>query len=82
MSDTTLDMDVTTKAERYASAGTADYRVQDLNGRRLFVFRNPTPLPAGLGATAYRTQHILGPTDSIAPLAAPNNSIAVTNLLP
>lgn len=82
VADTTLDTDITEKAERYASAGVADYWVLDLNGRRLLVFRNPTPLPAGLGATAYRTQLTLAPTERISPLAAPQASILVGDLLP
>lgn len=82
VSDTTLDMDVTVKAERYASAGIADYWVLDLNGWRLLVFRDPMPLPAGLGATAYRTQKALGPSDRVAPLAPPASPITVSDLLP
>ena len=82
VADTTLSTDITEKAERYATAGIADYWVLDLEGRRLLVFRDPAPLPAGLGATAYRNQQILGPTDRIAPLAAPNGSILVGEMLP
>ena len=36
----------------------------------------------GLGATAYRTQNRLGPTDRVAPLNAPGASILVSDLLP
>jgi Uma2 family endonuclease len=82
VSDTTLDTDITEKAERYASSGVADYWVLDLNGQRLLVFRDPIPLPAGLGATAYRTQLTLAPTDRISPLAVPQASILVGDLLP
>lgn len=82
VSDTTLSTDITEKAERYATAGIADYWVLDIEGRRLLVFRDPAPLPSGLGATAYRDQQILGPTDRIAPLAAPNGSILVGEMLP
>lgn len=82
VSDTTLYTDITDKAERYATAGVGDYWVLDLNGRRLLVFRDPVALPAGLGATAYRTQLTLGPTDRVSPLAAPHASILVGDLLP
>jgi Uma2 family endonuclease len=82
VSDTTLDTDVTEKAERYATAGIADYWVLDLNSRQLLVFRDPVPLPAGLGATAYRTRRTLGPADTISPLAAPGTSVSVADLLP
>jgi Uma2 family endonuclease len=81
VADTALDTDITEKAERYASAGVADYWVLDLNGRRLLVFRDPKPLPAGLGATAYHTQLTLAPTDRVSPLAVPQTSILVGDLL-
>jgi Uma2 family endonuclease len=82
ISDSSLNIDITEKAECYASAGVPDYWVLDLNGRRLLVFRDPTPLPAGLGATAYRTQRALAPTDHVSPLAVPHVSILVSDLLP
>ena len=82
VADSTLARDTTTKAELYASAGVADYWVLDLDNRRLLVFRDPIALPAGLGATAYRTQLTLGPTDSVAPLAALAAAIRVGDLLP
>lgn len=82
VSDTTLFMDTTTKAELYATAGVQDYWVIDVENRLLLVFRDPVPLPTGLGATAYRTHFTLGPTDIISPLAAPNSSITVADMLP
>ena len=82
VSDTTLQTDLTDKAERYATAGVPEYWVLDLNGRVLHVLRDPQPLPASLGATAYRTHLILGPSDSIWPLAVPAASLPVANLLP
>lgn len=82
VADATLGTDITEKAERYATANIADYWVLDLNGRRLLVFRDPMPLPVGLGATAYKTRLTLGPADSIAPLAAPASTICIADLLP
>jgi Uma2 family endonuclease len=82
VSDTTLNVDVTEKAERYATANVADYWVLDLNSRKLLVSRDPVALPTGLGATAYRTQLPLNPTDRVSPLAAPHASILVADLLP
>ena len=82
VSDATLATDMTEKAERYATAGIADYWVLDLNGRQLLVFRDPMPLPAGLGATAYKTHLTLSPGDSASPLAAPASTIRVADLLP
>jgi Uma2 family endonuclease len=82
VADTTLYYDTTTKAELYATAGIQDYWVLDLEGKRLLVFRDPVELPAGLGATAYRRHKVLEPTETISPLAAPNSSIKVSDLLP
>ncbi|QEL18152.1 Uma2 family endonuclease [Limnoglobus roseus] len=82
ISDTTFDTDVTDKAELYATAGIADYWVLDFESRQLLVFRDPVPLPAGLGATAYRDRSTYGPTDPVAPLHFPAVSIRVADLLP
>jgi Uma2 family endonuclease len=82
IADTSLTFDTTTKAELYATAGILDYWVLDVDGRQLFVFRDPAPLPAGLGATAYQTRLTFGPADAVAPLAAPNSPVKVADLLP
>jgi Uma2 family endonuclease len=82
ISDTTLDYDLTTKAELYATAGIADYWVLDLNGLQLVVYRDPQPLSAGLGATAYRTRLTFGPADAVTSLAAPLTPVKVADLLP
>lgn len=82
VSDTTFDTDVTEKAELYALAGISDYWVLDLESRQLLVFRDPVPLPAGLGTSAYRTRTTYGPTDSVTPLHFPAVTIKVADLLP
>ena len=82
VADTTLQSDLTDKAERYATAGIADYWVLDLNGGVLHVLRNPQPLPASLGATNYRIHNVLKSNDTISPLAVPNATIRVADLLP
>jgi Uma2 family endonuclease len=82
VADTTLATDTTVKAELYATAGIADYWVLDVENRQLHVFRDPESLPAGLGATAYRTHLTLNPTDRVSPIAAPSASILVSDLLP
>jgi len=82
VSDTTLQTDLTEKAERYATAGVTDYWVVDIVNRELHVLRDPAPMPAGLGATAYRDQKKFLPTDRVSPLAAPQASILVGDLLP
>ncbi len=82
VADSSLFIDTTTKAELYATAGVADYWVLDLNGRQLHIFRDPVTLPAGLGATAYRSHTIHVETDTVSPLGAPTASIRVADLLP
>jgi Uma2 family endonuclease len=82
VADTTLSKDTTTKAELYATANVADYWVLDVVNRELHVFRDPQPLPTGLGVVAYKTHLTLGPTDSLSPLAAPTAAVRVADLLP
>lgn len=76
----TLYLDTTTKAELYATAGIADYWVLDVENNQLHVFRSPQPIAAG--GTAYRVHQILGPADSVSPLAAPSAVVRVSDLLP
>lgn len=82
IADTSLDHDTTEKAELYATAGVADYWVLDVDRRELHVFRDPAPLPAGLGATAYQTRRTLAETDTVSPLALPLVTVRVADLLP
>jgi Uma2 family endonuclease len=81
VADTTLTNDTTTKAELYATAGVTDYWVLDLNARQLHVFRDPQH-NAALDITAYQVHDVLGPNDTVSPLAAPNSTIRVSDLLP
>ncbi|MBA4191723.1 MAG: Uma2 family endonuclease [Planctomycetaceae bacterium] len=82
VSDSTFFYDITTKAELYASANVPEYWVVDINGRQLHVFREPQPLPAGLGSNAYRTHTVLNDADTVSPLAVPATTIRVADLLP
>jgi hypothetical protein len=50
--------------------------------RQLIVFRDPRPLPAGPGATAYKTRPTFGPADSLSPPTAPSVTVVVWDLLP
>ncbi len=82
VAESSLFTDTTTKAELYATARVPEYWVIDLEHRQLIVFRDPQPLPTGLGATAYRTHLTFGPTESVSPLAIPNAALLVSDLLP
>lgn len=82
VADSSLHLDTSTKAELYATAGVPDYWVIDLEKRQLLVFRDPEPLPSGLGATAYRTRQSFQPNDTVTPLANPTAAVKVADLLP
>jgi Uma2 family endonuclease len=75
VSDTTLAFDAVEKAERYATAGIADYWIVDLVSNRLLVFRNPS-------GTDYLQKPSFAPADRVQPLAAPGQSVLVSDLLP
>jgi len=75
VSDTTLRLDRGTKASLYAHDGIQEYWVVDVNGRQLFVHRQPAA--GGYGEiTAYRAD------ESVATLARPEALIRVGDLLP
>lgn len=74
VADSSLDFDTNEKRLLYARAGIRDYWVVDINGRRLLVHRDPQ-------SGDYATQLVLGPADSVAPLAAPAAVVRVADLL-
>jgi Uma2 family endonuclease len=82
VADSSLRYDTTVKFALYAVGGIADYWVLDLNARQLLVFRDPTLQPTTPFSHTYTTQLTLGPTDTVAPLAAPGRTISVADLLP
>jgi Uma2 family endonuclease len=82
VADSSLNADLSTKAELYATAGIPEYWVLDVDGRRLFVFRTPAAIPQGLGATAYQTHFTLTDADTVCPLAVPTATVRVADLLP
>jgi Uma2 family endonuclease len=82
VSESSLDYDRTEQASLYAAAGIPDYWVLNLIDRRLEVRRGPVPDPNELYGFGYRTVTILHEGDFVSPLAAPQTSIAVADLLP
>ncbi len=82
VSESSLDYDRTEKASLYAKAGIPDYWVLNLIDRRLEVCRDPVPDRNELYGFGYRSVTILSAGDTVAPLAAPQASIAVADLLP
>lgn len=80
VADTTLALDRDRKARIYARAGIPEYWIVNLTERCLEVYRDPMT-PPGQPAS-YRAARTLGPSETIAPLAAPSTSVAVADLLP
>lgn len=81
-SDSTLQIDRIVKARLYATAGIPEYWIVNLADSVLEVHRQPAPLPDDPSRRHYGsvTQFTSGQT--IAPLAAPDHSIPVADLLP
>lgn len=82
VADSTLAYDTGDKANLYAAGGIADYWVVDLVHDRLIVLRDPRPDPGQPHGASYFHQIMLGRGDRISPLAAPNTTINVNDLLP
>ncbi len=75
VADTSFAFDTKVKAALYARAGIADYWVVDVTTERLIAFRDPAD-------GAYRTMTVCKADQSIAPLAAPTQSLKLTDLFP
>lgn len=74
VSDSSLEYDRDTKAAIYAQAGIADYWIVNLMDSQLLVYRQPVD-------GAYRSMQTLGKEDSVQPLAFPDVTIAVSEIL-
>ena len=81
VSHTSLDRDLTVKAELYAEAGVPEYWVVDVDARQLRVFRDPQTLPGALGVTAYRSVAVFGEGDAVSPVGAAGAVVRVVELL-
>ena len=75
ISDATLHLDRRRKAALYAAAGINEYWILNLIDRRLEVHRDPSN-------GAYQVITLLGETQTISPLAAPQATLRVADLLP
>ena len=73
--NSTLKADLTDKVRQYGSAGIPEYWVVDIPSRLLHVFREPTE-------TGYASETILTTEEEVRPLAAPQSSVRVADLLP
>ena len=75
VSDTTLKFDRTRKAALYARANIQEYWIVNLKAREVEVLREPK-------AGKYGSKIVVKESESIAPIAAPETSIEVKDLLP
>ena len=71
VADTSLTLDLRTKAALYARAAIADYWVVDINSRQLIVHRDPRE-------GRYESVLVYSDSESVAPLAAPDRPFPVT----
>ncbi len=70
------------KGSLYARAGIADYWIANIPDRRVEVYREPIPDGTEPFGWRYGRSIALGPDERVAPLAAPQASILVADLLP
>lgn len=77
-----LAVDREYKSSLYARGGVPDYWIVNLIDRVLEVRRQPSPSAAAPFEWTYDSLEILGPSDAVAPLAAPSAMIPVGRLLP
>ena len=75
ISDSTLRMDKTTKAQLYAQSGVREYWVANVAKRDIIRHRKPK-------RTGYAEVVTLGPDETISPEGRPENSIRVGDLFP
>ena len=74
IAETTLSYDRKIKLPRYAAAGIPEFWIGDLKNDILHVYRNP-------GRETYNIALILHPSESISPLAFPDVTFQVSELL-
>ena len=75
IADTSLGFDLQKKASLYARTGIPEYWVLDVTGRRLFSHRNPE-------TGAYKVIEQYSEEELVIPLAKPDASVRVSDLLP
>jgi Uma2 family endonuclease len=75
VADASLAYDRRRKAPLYARAGIPEYWIVDISRGTLEVYREPTP-------ESYGSQIVLSAGEAVSPLARPEVSIAVADLLP
>ncbi len=82
VSESSLSYDRTRKASLYARAGIADYWIVNLVNKQVEVYRDPRPDSSQFYGHGYASVAVLVPPAVVNPLAAPQVSLAVADLLP
>jgi Uma2 family endonuclease len=82
VAETSLNYDRTTKASLYAKAGIAEYWILNLIDRQLEVHRTPVADPAQPHGFGYADITHHAATEVVTPLALPQVTVAVADLLP
>jgi Uma2 family endonuclease len=75
VAETSLLYDLSDKRNAYARTGIAEYWLLNLTRNQLHVFRDPE-------VQGYRSEQIIPADGSIAPLAFPDEAVALTEILP
>lgn len=82
IADSSISFDRRYKGSLYARAGIADYWIVNVRRRVLEVYREPVIAPAARFDWKYDRVRILKPEATVSPLALPDATIAVADLLP
>jgi Uma2 family endonuclease len=82
IAETSLGLDRDHKSGLYARAGVADYWIVNLPEAMLEIYRQPAPNASPPFGWGYRSRERLTSGAVIAPLAAPDRSVDVADLLP
>ena len=80
VADSSVELD-REAADDYAAAGVPDYWIANVRDRELEVYRDPRPDPASPTGHRYAERRVLRPGESVAPLARPEVTVAVTTLV-
>lgn len=82
VADSSLALDRRHKGSLYARAGLADYWILNLIDRVLEVYRTPVADAEGPFGWRYAEREVLDASGRAIPLAAPQSSVSVAQLLP
>lgn len=82
VADSSLAIDRERKGSLYARAGLADYWVLNLIDRTLEVYREPAVDAEAPFGWRYSRRETIAPSGRVAPLAAPDALVSVSDLLP